>query len=167
MAVAEIFINLLESLPAGRVSFDRVASVVLPSVSGMRRGPQQYSERFLRALLPWVPDEDRLATDNTTHFLLKLLGFVAAEPWVGAPLRAEARRVLLALLRPGPAAAEAAGALFEALHRSVLVRSVGPRPVRIPEGWTDCGKLAEVYLSQVGRIPWEDHRQARRRSSTG
>jgi hypothetical protein len=154
--VANAFIELLESLSEGEVSFDRLSAVVLPTFSGMRRGPQQLSERFLKAILSWIPDERRLATVETAKLVLQVLGFVAAQPWIDERVQARARKVLLELVGHSDPVEETVGALFEALRVTIRMPATDSQWVRMLDEWIKHPPLANTYMTQVGRIRWEE-----------
>lgn len=154
--VADAFIELLESLSVGEVSFDRLSAVVLPTLSGMRRGPQQRSERFLKAILSWIPDERRLATLETAKLVLQVLGFMAAQPWIDERVQARARKVLRELVGHSDPVEETVGALFEALRVTIRMPATGSQRVRMPDEWFKHPPLANTYITQVGRIRWEE-----------
>jgi hypothetical protein len=156
LRVADAFIELLESLSVGEVSFDRLSAMVLPTFSGMRRGPQHVSERFLKAILSWIPDERRLATVETAKLVLQVLGFVAAQPWIDERFQAWARKVLLELVRHSDSVEETVGALFEALRGAIGMLPTGSQRVRMPHEWIRHPSLANTYMTQVGRIRWEE-----------
>ena len=154
--VADAIIELLESLSLREVSFNRLSAVVLPTISGMRRGPQQRSERFLKAILAWIPNERRIATIETGKLVLQVLGFVAAQPWIGAPVQAAARKALLELVLGSDPVDATVGALFQALRETLGMPVMGIARVPMPDGWIDHPPLANTYLIQVGRIRWEE-----------
>lgn len=154
--VADAFIELLESLSVREVSFDRLSALVLPAFSGMRRGPQQRSEKFLKVVLSWIPDERRLATVESAKLVLQVLGFVAAQPWIDERVQAKARKVLLELVGHSDPVEETVGALFEALRVTIRMPAAGSQRVQMPDEWIKHHALAETYMTQVGRIRWEE-----------
>lgn len=159
LAVADAFIELLESLSTGEISFDRLSATVLPSFAGMRRGPQKRSERFLKVVLTWIPDERRLATAETAKLVLQILGFVALQPWMHERVQGRSREVLLKLVDHCDQVEDTAGALFEALRVAIGMPAIGSQRVRMPHEWIKHHPLAKTYLAQIGRIRWEEQKR--------
>src|ERR1035437_2644692 len=60
--IATTLIERLEAVSERQVAFDRLSAVLLPTFSAMRRGPREPCERYLRAMLSWVPNKERVST---------------------------------------------------------------------------------------------------------
>lgn len=153
--VADAFIELLESLSSRNVSFDRISAVVLPAFSGLRRGPQQRTQRFLKAMCSWIPVQGKAATHETAKLVFRLLGFWAEQSWIGEPVQAAIRKAFLALVTRDTQVAITVGSLFKALGATVGVQFTGAQLVQMPDGWIDDFALASEFMHQVGKMQWE------------
>lgn len=155
--VVKAFIHVLKPLSVRKISFDRLAATVLPMFWGMRRGPQSQSEAFLKSILPWIPDESRVKTVETTKLVFQILGFVATQPWMDTELQVGARKALLEAGRTGRHSDQdqvELGELFRALRATLKMPATKFKRVQMRDEWIKDPALVNMYMAQVSRIRW-------------
>lgn len=155
--VADRTLSLLEVIAKKKVAFDRISQVVLPVFSAIRRGPQEYQEKFLKILLALAPREMDVQTQETGKLTLKLLGFAALlESWLGADIRGLAKNTLLNLIMQPDQAYVVGNQFFQNLCVTLRNESftVNSR-LGLPDDWINTA-LVNTYMSQVGTIAWDE-----------
>jgi hypothetical protein len=156
VSIATAFVERLEVISGRQVAFDRLSAVLLPTFSAMRRGPRALCERYLRAILSWVPDKDRVSTRESSKLVLQLLSFAALQPWLDDTLRGAARKALLELIQSDDSARATIGGVVKTLRAALGMDDVNVEAVRMIDGWMSHPPLAKTYLTQVGRTRWEE-----------
>jgi hypothetical protein len=152
--VADTFIELLEVWAAKEVSFDRLASVVLPAFLGMHRATEQQARQFLRATLSWAPHDGRAATPETAKLVLRLLCFLGVQPWIAEPTRFLTRRAFLELAEQRDEVEKTLGSLISVARAALGMLHVDTRLIRMPRGWIENSHLANEYMARVGKLQW-------------
>jgi hypothetical protein len=154
--IATTLIERLEAVSERQVAFDRLSAVLLPTFSAMRRGPREPCERYLRAMLSWVPNKERVSTRESSKLVLHLLSFAALQPWLNDTVRGAARGALFELIQLDGHAYATIAALVRSLRTALEMDDVDLEAVRMSDGWMNHYPLANTYLNQVGRTRWEE-----------
>lgn len=154
--VAGKTLSLLEVIARSKVAFDRISAVILPVFSGIRRGPKEYQEKFLKILLALASRERDVETQETGKLTLKLLGFAALQSWLGADIRCFAKKTLLGLIMQPDQVYVVGNQFFQNLCGTLRSESftVNLR-LGMPDDWINTA-LVNTYMSQVGTIAWDE-----------
>src|SRR5712692_8022430 len=151
--LADKYLSTLEEPGVQKLPFNLLAPLVLPGFEAMRRGPKKYWERFLRAVMAWVPSESTLPSEELTQFVFKLLKFVIVQKWLEDDPRSSARKALVCLFTDPDKGREKARRLLEMLQQQItgsrreIDASLGLEP-----NWHESSGCATTYLSQFSNI---------------